>query len=190
MTLLPQVLAAAVHAANEAGILMKAKIGADVIKTKFNPKDLLTEVDAECQRVIEKVVSKNFPEHALLGEENVEPGAQASTVALEEALREGSSSGDDGKDWLWIVDPIDGTTNFVHGIPLSAVSIGVAYQGQIVVGEESYIAVDREPYGCDVCRDRGMRRGVLWGGADLLFVVGFFTAYKRCFLLLNDVEVC
>lgn len=43
------------HAASEAGALMKAKIGADVLKTKFNPKDLLTEVDAECQRAIEKV---------------------------------------------------------------------------------------------------------------------------------------
>lgn len=109
---------------------MKAKVGADVLKTKFNPKDLLTEVDGQCQAVIEKVVSKQFPGHALLGEENVEPGAEASTVALSDAL------GGEGKaDWLWIVDPIDGTTNFVHGMPLSAVSIGVAYRGQVVVGE-------------------------------------------------------
>lgn len=72
-----------------------------------------------------------FPDHALLGEENVEPGAEASTVALKKALEEG------GSDWLWIVDPIDGTTNFVHGMPLSAVSIGVAYKGQLVVGEQT-----------------------------------------------------
>eukprot|EP00903_Cladosiphon_okamuranus_P016584 g15298.t1 len=126
---LSEVLAAAVHAASEAGALMKAKVGADVVKTKFNPKDLLTEVDGQCQTVIEKVVSKQFPAHALLGEENVAPGAAASTVALSDALdREGVA------EWLWIVDPIDGTTNFVHGIPLSAVSIGVAYRGQVVVG--------------------------------------------------------
>lgn len=127
----PQVLAAAVRAASEAGALMKANVGADVVKTKFNPKDLLTEVDGQCQTVIEKVVSKQFPDHALLGEENVEPGAAASTVALSNALekREGVA------EWLWIVDPIDGTTNFVHGMPLSAVSIGVAYRGQLVVGE-------------------------------------------------------
>lgn len=125
-----QVLAAAVHAASEAGALMKAKVGADVLKTKFNPKDLLTEVDGQCQTVIEKVVSKQFPEHALLGEENVAPGAAASTVALSDAL-----DGDGVAEWLWIVDPIDGTTNFVHGIPLSAVSIGVAYRGQVVVGK-------------------------------------------------------
>lgn len=110
---------------------MKANVGADVLKTKFNPKDLLTEVDGQCQTVIEKVVSKQFPEHALLGEENVAPGAAASTVALSDAL-----DGEGVAEWLWIVDPIDGTTNFVHGIPLSAVSIGVAYRGQVVVGEE------------------------------------------------------
>lgn len=127
-----QVLAAAVHAATEAGMVMKAKVGADVVKTKFNPKDLLTEVDSECQRVIEKVVAKQFPDHALLGEENVEPGAEASTVALSEALERGDQG---GAEWLWIVDPIDGTTNFVHGMPLSAVSIGVAHRGQVVVGE-------------------------------------------------------
>ncbi|CAN0369874.1 unnamed protein product [Ectocarpus sp. 6 AP-2014] len=126
---LSEVLAAAVHAASEAGALMKAKVGADVLKTKFNPKDLLTEVDGQCQRVIEKVVSKQFPDHALLGEENVEPGAEASTVALSDALDGGGAA-----EWLWVVDPIDGTTNFVHGIPLSAVSIGVAYRGKVVVG--------------------------------------------------------
>lgn len=124
-------LAAAVHAASEAGALMKAKLGADVVKTKFNPKDLLTEVDGQCQTVIEKVVSKQFPDHVLLGEENVEPGAAASTVALSDALEKKEGVG----EWLWIVDPIDGTTNFVHGIPLSAVSIGVAYRGQLVVGK-------------------------------------------------------
>lgn len=129
-----QVLAAAVRAASEAGALMKANVGAEVLKTKFNPKDLLTEVDGQCQTVIEKVVSKQFPDHALLGEENVEPGAAASTVALSNALE-----GEGVAEWLWIVDPIDGTTNFVHGIPLSAVSIGVAYRGQLVVGELKYI---------------------------------------------------
>lgn len=51
-------LAAAVRAASEAGTLMKSKIGAEVVKTKYNPKDLLTEVDAQCQNVIEKVMAE------------------------------------------------------------------------------------------------------------------------------------
>lgn len=156
-----KVLATAVHAANEAGTLMKTKIGADVLKTKFNPKDLLTEVDSECQRIIEKVVATQFPGHALLGEENVEPGAKASTVALDKALRAGEQTGDgrSSSDWLWIVDPIDGTTNFVHGMPLSAVSIGVAYRGQVVVGKDKYFrdffCLEIFPSEAESCGGRG-----------------------------------
>lgn len=130
-----QVLAAAVHAASEAGAHMKAKVGANVLKTKFNTKDLLTEVDPECQRIIEEVMSQHFPDHALLGEEAVEPGSEASSLALQQALSDGAEGDVGARDWLWIVDPIDGTTNFVHGMPLSAVSIGIAYRGRVVVGE-------------------------------------------------------
>ena len=60
------------------------------------------------------------------GEESVPPGAEASSEALAKLLAE-------GPDWLWVVDPIDGTTNFVHGMPLSAISIGVAYKGEMQV---------------------------------------------------------
>lgn len=142
-----QVLAAAVHAATEAGAHMRANVGADVVKTKFNPKDLLTKVDSECQCIVEKVVSNNFPEHALLGEENVDPGSEASVQALQEALSRPGDGSDGGKHWLWIVDPIDGTTNFVHGMPLSAVSIGVAYREQVVVGEATVVIEPRRRNG-------------------------------------------
>jgi len=52
----------------------------------------------------------------------VAAGKDASAEALRQILNS-------GPEWLWIVDPIDGTTNFVHGMPLSAISIGVAYRG-------------------------------------------------------------
>lgn len=55
------------------------------------------------------------------GEESVPPGPQASAEALSRILDHPESP-----DWLWIVDPIDGTTNFVHGMPLSAISIGAS----------------------------------------------------------------
>lgn len=67
-----------------------------------------------------------YPEHQFLGEEQVEPGIDAATAALEEKL---SNPG-----WLWIVDPIDGTTNFASGIPLNMPSIAVAYDGEVMVG--------------------------------------------------------
>jgi myo-inositol-1(or 4)-monophosphatase len=63
-----------------------------------------------------------------LGEEDVPPGKEASTAAIEAKLSSSDS------DWLWIVDPIDGTTNFVHGMPLSMPSVAAAYKGEVVVG--------------------------------------------------------
>jgi myo-inositol-1(or 4)-monophosphatase len=69
-----------------------------------------------------------FPNHDFLGEEDVAPGKEASASALEAKLSSSDS------DWLWIVDPIDGTTNFVHGMPLSMPSVAAAYKGEVVVG--------------------------------------------------------
>ena len=69
---------------------------------------------------------ENFPDHNFLGEESVAPGIEAAKAALEEKLAESG--------WLWIVDPIDGTTNFASGIPLNLPSIAVAYNGEVVIG--------------------------------------------------------
>jgi myo-inositol-1(or 4)-monophosphatase len=69
-----------------------------------------------------------FPNHDFLGEEDVAPGKEASASALEAKLSSSDS------DWLWIVDPIDGTTNFVHGIPMSMPSVAAAYKGEVVCG--------------------------------------------------------
>ena len=116
------VLATACSAARTGGSVMNEKIGAEVVKTKANVRDLLTEVDGEVQRIIESAVTEAFPDHGFLGEESVPPGMEASSAALDDILAT-------GPDWLWVVDPIDGTTNFVHSLPLSAISIAVAYRG-------------------------------------------------------------
>ena len=119
------VLATASKAARAAGELIREKVGADVIKTKAGAKDLLTEVDGHCQETIEAMVMMEHPTHTFLGEESVEPGADASSVALQQVA---------SAEYLWICDPIDGTTNFASGMPLSAVSIGVAHRGELIVG--------------------------------------------------------
>jgi len=120
--------------AEEAGALIKRRVGAELLKTKQTARDLLTAVDGEVELLLKERILGAFPDHGILGEESVAPGSAAAAAALDAALEEGSS------DWLWIVDPIDGTTNFVHGSPLSAVSIGVAYRGELVVG------VVRDPF--------------------------------------------
>lgn len=76
------------------------------------------------QAVIEAQVAEAFPDHAFIGEESVPAGATASAEALRKAMDATKA------DFLWICDPIDGTTNFVQSLPLVGISIGVAYRGQ------------------------------------------------------------
>jgi len=134
-------LEVAIDAAHEGGQIMRkfGSEGADIVKTKQNTRDLLTVYDGQVQDVIVKRIRDNFPAHRILGEENVEPGADAATRATEEAFALNNSNNnntDDDDVYVWIIDPIDGTTNFVHGMPLSAISIGIASlkTREVVVG--------------------------------------------------------
>jgi len=113
-------------AAREAGQIIKKHLGsAKVEKTKSQYQDLATAVDSQCEEVIRSIVRRHFPTHSFLGEESVAPGTNASVAALKEVV---------ASDYLWVVDPIDGTTNFVHGLPACVVSIGVACKGEVLVG--------------------------------------------------------
>ena len=118
----PQIIMdVAKSAAKEAGRHMASRVGAAaVLETKLDSADLVTAVDKECQDLIESRICENFPDHALLGEESVPPGVDAAMEALSQIE----------SDYIWIVDPIDGTTNFVSGLPLCAISIGVAHRGE------------------------------------------------------------
>ena len=125
-------------AAKAAGdIILNYKGGADVTKVKFNNKDLLTEVDPMCEKIIRDTIAQYFPKHSILGEEDVEPGKDASAKALDMFLQrtcEGDHDDNEETGYLWIVDPIDGTSNFVHGMPLCMPSIACAYRGEVVAG--------------------------------------------------------
>lgn len=119
-------LSVAIAAAKRAGAHMKTHLSsARVEKTKSNKDDLVTVVDKQCQDLVFQTIQESFPTHEFLGEENVEPGSEASAQALLELV---------SKEWLWIVDPIDGTTNFVHKRPASVVSVACAHKGEVVVG--------------------------------------------------------
>lgn len=118
--------AVAINAAAKAGEWIKSKLGTvKELSTKYSPQDLVTEVDKGAEQMIRKLILTHFPDHAILGEEGVEPGPQASARALEESIEE---------EYLWIVDPVDGTTNYVHGYPFYAVSIALAHKGEVIVG--------------------------------------------------------
>mmetsp|Transcript_10140 Transcript_10140/g.15217 ORF Transcript_10140/g.15217 Transcript_10140/m.15217 type:complete len:322 (+) Transcript_10140:76-1041(+) len=125
---LKSILSVAASAAKKAGdIIVSHSGGADVTKTKANPRDLLTLIDPLCEEIIKETVLSAFPTHDFLGEEDVPPGKEASAAALDAKLNT-------DKDFLWIVDPIDGTSNFVHGMPLCMPSVACAYKGTVIVG--------------------------------------------------------
>lgn len=118
--------AVAINIASKAGEWVKSKLGAfSSLDYKSSHHDLVTEVDKGAETMIRNLLQTHFPTHSILGEEGVESGPEASMKALTEA-------GD--AEYLWIVDPIDGTTNFVHGFPFYSVSIALAHQGEVIVG--------------------------------------------------------
>jgi myo-inositol-1(or 4)-monophosphatase len=125
---LDQIQEVAVAASKKAGTIILGNAGgAAVTECKANSRDLLTLIDPLCEEVIRETVLAAFPDHGFLGEEDVPPGKDASAAALNTKL-------DDSNDWLWIVDPIDGTSNFVHGMPLCMPSIAATYRGEVMVG--------------------------------------------------------
>jgi len=126
---LTSLLDVAVRASKLAGeIILGNAGGADVLKSKANSRDLLTLIDPLCEKTIRETILETFPSHDFLGEEDVPPGKEASAAAIDAKLVNNPSH------YLWIVDPIDGTSNFVHGMPLCMPSVAVAYRGEVVAG--------------------------------------------------------
>lgn len=82
------------------------------------PKDLVTEADLASQRKITNIVLEAFPDHAFLGEEDDQELISANQDA----------------EYRWIVDPLDGTTNFVHQLPAFSVSVALECRGEVIVG--------------------------------------------------------
>jgi len=118
--------AVAINCAAKAGEWIKSKLGSvKQLSTKTSPQDIVTEVDKGAEQMIRKLILTHFPDHAILGEEGVEPGAEAAARALQAAQEE---------EYLWIIDPVDGTTNYVHGFPFYSVSIALAHRGEVIVG--------------------------------------------------------
>lgn len=105
-------LATAIRAARRAGeIISRALYGvSDVSVTTKTRNDYVTEVDHAAERAIVEIIRRAYPGHAILGEET--------------GLHEGD-------DFQWIVDPLDGTTNFIHGMPHFAVSIALKHRDKI-----------------------------------------------------------
>ncbi|MGK7929264.1 MAG: inositol monophosphatase family protein [Spirulina sp.] len=97
----------ATEAALSAGAILRDRWGKiESIEEKGRPGDLVTEVDKQSEAAILKILNRHFPEHPILAEESgIIGGSQ--------------------EQYLWAIDPLDGTTNYAHGYPASSVSIGL-----------------------------------------------------------------
>jgi myo-inositol-1(or 4)-monophosphatase len=120
-------LEAAMSAAREAGEVLREGFGWQHSVRYKGEVDLVTEVDEQAERVIREILLGAFPSYGMLAEEG------------------GRLSGEE--DARWIVDPLDGTTNYAHGLPIFAISISLERAGEVVLGmvhdpirEETYVA--------------------------------------------------
>ncbi len=123
---------AAVEMARGAGALLAECFGRQLTieyKDK-NQLDPVTSADKDTQQYLEAEISRRFPDHGILGEE-ILPETSGDSAG-ESAGR--TESDDPAPDFLWVLDPLDGTTNFLNGLPIYAVSIGVLYRGEPVAG--------------------------------------------------------
>ncbi len=108
-----------IECAREAGRLAMThfRSGHDLKRhNKLNDSDIVTIADAECEAYIKNFIATRFPGHAILSEES------------------GESEGVPGTGYRWVIDPIDGTTNFFSGLPIWAISIGLELDGEAVAG--------------------------------------------------------
>lgn len=83
--------------------------------------ELVTQADAQCQQIIVRRIKETYPDHGIIGEEGEQGRIFKQAPRTEPAL------------W-WAIDPIDGTNNFAHGIPIFTVSIAAMFAGEPVVG--------------------------------------------------------
>jgi myo-inositol-1(or 4)-monophosphatase len=106
----------AIDAARQAGAFLKESLGhVRAVETKEGEaRNLVSDIDRESERRIIAMIRGRYPGHGILAEES---GGSAATA-----------------DTLWVIDPLDGTTNFLHGLPIFCVTIGIHHRGVPVAG--------------------------------------------------------
>lgn len=85
------------------------------MQTKSNVYDVVTRADKKSEEFIAAAITERFPDHKILGEE-------------------GGYRGNDKSDYMWVIDPLDGTTNFSQGLPVFCVSVALTHKGEAIAG--------------------------------------------------------
>ena len=106
----------AIQTARDAGQLLLENFGRKINISKKGDINLVTEVDIASEKLIIERIKSYYPKHSILAEES------GNAVVLGEST------------WKWIIDPLDGTTNFAHGYPCFCVTLALEHEGRIVIG--------------------------------------------------------
>ena len=118
-----------IEISKEAGELIRTKFRTQIeVNYKSNETDLVTEVDKAAEKIILDFIRKKYPGHGILAEESGETKTNS--------------------EYKWVIDPIDGTTNFAHGLPIFSVSIGIQKNGETVIGV-IYDVMQNIVYSCE-----------------------------------------
>lgn len=112
----PAFLATAIEAVIHAGDVQMSRVGAAMQIEKKGIIDLVTETDRQIEREFRALIAARFPDHRVLGEEFSEPSEREQVP-----------------EFCWVFDPIDGTTNFAHGLPIFCSSLALEIQGTAMV---------------------------------------------------------
>jgi myo-inositol-1(or 4)-monophosphatase len=110
-------LATAIEAVLRAGEVQLARFGTDLRIDKKGAIDLVTEIDLQIEREFRAMIAGRFPDHVVLGEEFESTGDREATPAF-----------------CWVFDPVDGTTNYAHGLPIFCSSLALEIDGKLAVG--------------------------------------------------------
>lgn len=103
------------YIAKSSGEIIRSYFGKKFsIEFKTDVKNLVTEADKESEKTIIDFIKNKYPTHGILAEES---GSQLNSA-----------------DYTWVIDPLDGTSNFAHGLPIFSVSIGIQYKEETIMG--------------------------------------------------------
>lgn len=170
-----KLLKAAIRASHEAGKVLCHYFEKDISVQKKKDAGLVTIADTTAEKTVMKILSKAGPEFHYLAEES-KPSKQAFIQAQKKNTP------------FWIIDPLDGTTNFVHGFPMFCVSIGGFWNGKLQLGviyhpvlDETYYAVRGK--GAFLITSTGKKRRLQVSKtkqlSESLLTTGFFTYVKN-----------
>jgi myo-inositol-1(or 4)-monophosphatase len=162
----PLYLATAIEAVTRAGEVQLSRFGTTMRVDKKGAIDLVTEIDLQIEREFRAMIAARFPDHVVLGEEFGPSGDGEATSRF-----------------CWVFDPVDGTTNYAHGLPIFCSSLALEIDGEITVGA-IYDPTRRELF----TAERG--KGAWLNGAplrvstadeliDSLLVTGFHYGIQR-----------